>query len=49
MMETVLDGLDAKALERLLRDLELMRENLRGAINPQSPAIASRQRLTRHE
>jgi MarR family transcriptional regulator, transcriptional regulator for hemolysin len=41
MMGTVLDGLDAKALERLLRDLELMRENLRGAIvrnHPQSQA-----------
>jgi hypothetical protein len=32
-MGTVLDGLDAKALERLLHDLERMRENLRGAIN----------------
>ncbi len=41
MMKTVLDGLGAKELERLLRDLELMRENLRGAIvrnHPQSQA-----------
>jgi MarR family transcriptional regulator, transcriptional regulator for hemolysin len=36
MMGTVLDGLDAKSLERLLRDLELVRENLRGAINRNS-------------
>jgi MarR family transcriptional regulator, transcriptional regulator for hemolysin len=36
MMETVLEGLDAKALERLLRDLEHVRENLRGAINRNS-------------
>ena len=33
MMESVLDGLDKKSIERLLRDLETMRENLRGAIN----------------
>ena len=33
LMTTVLDGLDAKAHDRLLLDLELMRENLRGAIN----------------
>src|SRR5665213_1727282 len=33
LMTTVLDGLDVKAHDRLLRDLELMRENLRGAIN----------------
>ena len=33
MMATVLDGLDAKARERLLRDLTRLRENLRGAIN----------------
>ena len=32
MMETVLDGLDAKANERLLRDLTLMKDNLRAAI-----------------
>jgi MarR family transcriptional regulator for hemolysin len=41
MMKTVLEGLDAKMLEKLQRDLELMRENLRGAINrnhPQSQA-----------
>ncbi len=36
MMETVLEGLDAKALERLLHDLERVRENLRGAINRNS-------------
>jgi MarR family transcriptional regulator, transcriptional regulator for hemolysin len=32
MMETVLDGLDGKANERLLRDLALMKDNLRAAI-----------------
>lgn len=37
LMTTVLDGLDAKAHDRLLRDLELMRENLRGAINRNQP------------
>ena len=36
MMGTVLEGLDAKALERLLRDLEHVRENLRGAIQRSS-------------
>jgi MarR family transcriptional regulator for hemolysin len=33
MMETVLEGLDGNAVERLLSDLQTMRENLRGAIN----------------
>ena len=33
MMETVLCGLDEKTIERLLRDLQTMRDNLRGAIN----------------
>jgi MarR family transcriptional regulator for hemolysin len=32
MMKTVLEGLDAKAIERMLRDLETLRENLRSAI-----------------
>lgn len=32
MMGTVLDGLDGKANERLLRDLTLMKDNLRAAI-----------------
>ena len=32
MMATVLEGLDAKSNERLLRDLVLMKDNLRGAI-----------------
>ena len=32
-METVLAGLDAKSVERLLGDLGTLRENLRGAIN----------------
>jgi MarR family transcriptional regulator for hemolysin len=32
MMATVLDGLDTKSNERLLRDLVLMKDNLRGAI-----------------
>jgi len=33
MMTTVLEGLDARTLEQMLRNLELMRENLRGVIN----------------
>jgi MarR family transcriptional regulator for hemolysin len=33
MMGTVLEGLDGKSLERLLRDLELMRENLRATVH----------------
>jgi MarR family transcriptional regulator for hemolysin len=33
MMEAVLEGLDGKAIERMLSDLQTMRENLRGAIN----------------
>ncbi len=33
MMETVLAGLDAKSNERLLAELGMLRENLRGAIN----------------
>ncbi len=43
MMASVLDGLDAKSLERLLRDLGLVKENLRAAIqrNPtQQQAVA---------
>jgi MarR family transcriptional regulator for hemolysin len=32
MMETVLDGIDQKAIERILGDLEAIRTNLRGAI-----------------
>ncbi len=36
MMETVLDGLDGKANERLLRDLTLMKDNLRAAIGRNS-------------
>jgi DNA-binding MarR family transcriptional regulator len=42
MMATVLDGLDAKTVERTLRDLEHMRENLRATINRQpSPQEAA--------
>jgi MarR family transcriptional regulator for hemolysin len=33
MMATVLAGLDAKTIERMLRDLGLVKENLRAAIN----------------
>lgn len=33
MMDTVLAGLDANSVERLLADLDTLRENLRGAIN----------------
>ena len=33
MMDTVLDGLDEKAAARLLRDLNLIKDNLRTAIN----------------
>jgi MarR family transcriptional regulator for hemolysin len=36
IMETVLDGLDSKADERLLRDLTLMKDNLRSAIGRNS-------------
>jgi MarR family transcriptional regulator for hemolysin len=36
MMDTVLDGLDGKANERLLRDLTLMKDNLRSAIGRNS-------------
>ena len=32
-MATVLDGVDAKSVERTLRDLERVKENLRAAIN----------------
>ncbi|HEY5305300.1 MAG TPA: MarR family transcriptional regulator [Pseudolabrys sp.] len=43
MMETVLAGLDDKATGRMLRDLELAKENLRKAINgnpaPQDAAV----------
>jgi len=38
MMEEVLDGLDGKANERLLRDLGRMKDNLRAAINGHSNA-----------
>jgi len=43
VMGTVLVGLDGKAIERLLHDLERLRENLRGAINRDSlqPEVAS--------
>jgi MarR family transcriptional regulator, transcriptional regulator for hemolysin len=37
MMETVLEGLDAKALDRLLKELGVLKDNLRGAINRHSP------------
>ena len=33
MMTTVLEGIDPVSTERLLRDLQALRENLRGAIN----------------
>jgi len=36
MMDTVLDGLDGKAHDRLLRDLALMKDNLRAAIGRNS-------------
>jgi hypothetical protein len=32
MMSTVLEGLDAKTIERMLRDLGLVKGNLRAAI-----------------
>ena len=38
MMREVLDGLDGKANERLLRDLGRMKDNLRAAINGHSNA-----------
>ena len=43
MMETVLDGLDGKANERLLRDLALMKDNLRAAIARNSTEQQTRQ------
>jgi MarR family transcriptional regulator for hemolysin len=36
MMETVLDGLDAKTVERMLHDLGLVKDNLRAAIGRNS-------------
>ena len=36
MMQTVLAGLDAKAVEQMLRDLGFLKENLRAAINRNS-------------
>jgi len=33
LMDTVLEGLDGKAREKLQQSLELMRDNVRGAIN----------------
>jgi MarR family transcriptional regulator for hemolysin len=36
MMETVLDGLDPKTVERMLRDLESVKDNLRSAISRNS-------------
>ena len=42
MMETVLDGLDDKSGERMLRDLGLVKENLRAAINRNSAPQARR-------
>jgi MarR family transcriptional regulator for hemolysin len=38
MMETVLAGLDAKSAERMLRDLGLVKENLRTAIHHNATA-----------
>ncbi len=36
MMETVLEGIDAQANERLLHDLEKVKDNLRTAIQRNS-------------
>jgi MarR family transcriptional regulator for hemolysin len=41
MMTSVLAGLDAKATERMLRDLRLVKENLRAAINRNPAAQAA--------
>ncbi|MGI8526842.1 MAG: MarR family winged helix-turn-helix transcriptional regulator [Pseudolabrys sp.] len=43
MMETVLEGLDQKTIERMLNDLESVRTNLRGAIarNATTPQAAN--------
>ena len=38
MMKTVLEGLDAKTIERTLRDLGLVKDNLRTAIGRNGPA-----------
>ena len=37
MMETVLEGLDAKAVDRMLKELGVLKDNLRRAINRHSP------------
>jgi MarR family transcriptional regulator, transcriptional regulator for hemolysin len=37
MMETVLEGLDGKALDRMLKELGMLKDNLRRAINRNSP------------
>ena len=34
MMETVLEGLDAKSVDRMLKELVALKDNLRGAIAP---------------
>jgi MarR family transcriptional regulator, transcriptional regulator for hemolysin len=43
MMETVLAGLDDKAIDRMLKELVLVKDNLRGAIgaNAQQPEAAN--------
>jgi MarR family transcriptional regulator for hemolysin len=38
VMETVLDGLEAESVERLLRDLGVMKDNLRAAISRNASA-----------
>jgi MarR family transcriptional regulator for hemolysin len=37
MMETVLEGLDATSIERMLEELGVLKDNLRRAINRHSP------------
>jgi MarR family transcriptional regulator for hemolysin len=43
MMETVLAGLDDKSIDRMLKELVMMKDNLRGAIgaNAQQPEVAN--------
>ena len=43
MMETVLAGLDDKTIDRMLKELVLVKDNLRGAIgaNAQQPEAAN--------
>ncbi len=49
MMETVLEGLDEKSIERMLKQLVALKDNLRRAISANAHPQASRQWLIGHE